>query len=123
MTDAEGYLVDPSEWTEALAEKVARTEGIALTDEHWRVIRFIRRWLEEHGVTPDAFAMSEVPGRRPGSWTGAHVRAPFLRLRETGLQDCRNEEAARVEHRIGEQARAVRARLRTPRYVLLRLTW
>lgn len=54
VTDAEGYLVDPSEWTEAFAEKVARTEGIAMTDEHWRVIRFIRRWLEEHGVTPDA---------------------------------------------------------------------
>ncbi len=53
-TDAEGYLVDPSEWTEDFAVEVARGEGIALTDDHWKVIRFMRGWLEEHGVAPDA---------------------------------------------------------------------
>jgi len=54
QTDAEGYLVDPPEWTEGFAETVARNEGIALTDEHWKVIRFMREWLDEHGVAPDA---------------------------------------------------------------------
>jgi tRNA 2-thiouridine synthesizing protein E len=54
LTDAEGYLVDPSEWTEGFADEAARSEGIALTDEHWRVIRFMRAWLDEHGVAPDA---------------------------------------------------------------------
>jgi TusE/DsrC/DsvC family sulfur relay protein len=53
-TDAEGYLVDPSDWTEDFAQEVARSEGIDLTDEHWKVIHFIRGWLDEHGVTPDA---------------------------------------------------------------------
>lgn len=53
-TDAEGYLVDPSDWTEQFAEAIARTEGIVLTDEHWAVIRFMRQWLDEHGVAPDA---------------------------------------------------------------------
>jgi TusE/DsrC/DsvC family sulfur relay protein len=52
--DAEGYLVDPSAWSEDFAEKVARAEGIALTEEHWKAIRFMRGWLEEHGVAPDA---------------------------------------------------------------------
>jgi len=54
ITDAEGYLVDPETWTEAFAKEVARAEGIELADEHWQVIRFMREWLEEHGVTPDA---------------------------------------------------------------------
>ena len=45
-TDAEGYLVDPSEWTEGFAKEVARREGITLVDEHWKVIRFMRGWLE-----------------------------------------------------------------------------
>jgi TusE/DsrC/DsvC family sulfur relay protein len=53
-TDVEGYLVDPSEWTEDFAKEVAGREGIALTNEHWKVIQFMRGWLEERGVAPDA---------------------------------------------------------------------
>ena len=53
-TDAEGYLVDPADWTEAFAATVAQSEHIALTEEHWKVIRFMRDWLDEHGVAPDA---------------------------------------------------------------------
>jgi len=53
-TDAEGYLIDPSDWTESFAKEVAQSEGIALTEEHWAVIRFMRTWLDEHGVAPDA---------------------------------------------------------------------
>jgi tRNA 2-thiouridine synthesizing protein E len=52
--DGEGYLVDPAAWTEMFAERVAREEGITLTGEHWRIIRFMRDWREERGVAPDA---------------------------------------------------------------------
>ena len=52
--DTEGYLIDPAEWTEEFAGAVARDEGIVLTDEHWKVIRFMRQWLEDHGVAADA---------------------------------------------------------------------
>ena len=54
LTDAEGYLVDPSAWTEKFAETVAKNEGIVLTEEHWAAIRFMRDWLDQHGVAPDA---------------------------------------------------------------------
>lgn len=53
-TDPEGYLVDTMQWSEEFADAVARREGIELTDEHWKVVRFMRRWLEDHGVSPDA---------------------------------------------------------------------
>jgi len=53
-TDAEGYLVDPSEWSEDFAEAVAQIEALTLTGEHWKTIRFMRAWLDEHGVAPDA---------------------------------------------------------------------
>jgi len=52
--DAEGYLVDPSQWNENFAEKVAQSEGITLTEEHWKTILFMREWLDGHGVAPDA---------------------------------------------------------------------
>ncbi len=54
MLDEEGYLVDPADWNEALAEDLARRERIELTDAHWTVIRFMRRYYEEHQIAPDA---------------------------------------------------------------------
>jgi len=52
--DAEGYLVEPQDWSEELAEEFARQENITLTADHWDVIRFMRAYFEEHQVAPDA---------------------------------------------------------------------
>jgi len=52
--DEEGYLVEPGEWNEDLAEYLARMENIKLTDVHWDVIRFMREYYEEHQIAPDA---------------------------------------------------------------------
>jgi len=52
--DDEGYLVDPADWSEALAEKLARQERIVLSDAHWAVIRYVRQYYEERGIIPDA---------------------------------------------------------------------
>lgn len=46
----EGYLVEPAEWSESLAEYFAQQENITLTDANWDVIRF----NEEHQIAPDA---------------------------------------------------------------------
>lgn len=52
--DAEGYLVEPQDWTEQLAETFALQENIALTEDHWDVIRFMREYYEEHQIAVDA---------------------------------------------------------------------
>jgi TusE/DsrC/DsvC family sulfur relay protein len=54
LIDEDGYLIDPMQWTEPIAEEFAREEGIQLTDVHWGVIRFMRRYYEEHLIAPDA---------------------------------------------------------------------
>ncbi len=54
MLDEYGYITDPYQWTEQFAEIAAAREGITLTDLHWDVIRFMRDWLDEHGVAADA---------------------------------------------------------------------
>lgn len=51
--DAEGYLVNPAEWTTKLAQTFAQQEDIALTDEHWAIIRYMREYWEEHQIAPD----------------------------------------------------------------------
>jgi len=52
--DFEGYLVDPSDWSDQVAEELARQEQIVLTEEHWAVIRFMREYYEQHHIAPDA---------------------------------------------------------------------
>jgi len=50
LTDSEGYIQDLDKWSEGFVYALANEEGLALTDEHWQVIRFIRDYFHEHGV-------------------------------------------------------------------------
>jgi tRNA 2-thiouridine synthesizing protein E len=52
--DGEGYLIEPGDWNEAIAEALARDENIVLNDDHWDAIRFMRAFYEEHQVAADA---------------------------------------------------------------------
>ncbi len=51
--DAEGFLVDPESWNESVAQALAQEEGLELDDTLWAILRFMRAYLEEHGVAPD----------------------------------------------------------------------
>jgi tRNA 2-thiouridine synthesizing protein E len=50
LTDGEGYLVDPADWSEAFARAQAAAEGLELTAEHWELIRFLRSHFARHGI-------------------------------------------------------------------------
>lgn len=52
--DDQGYLVDPSDWSDALAVELAREEGIVLTEAHWVVIRYLREQFDASQTAPDA---------------------------------------------------------------------
>jgi len=67
--DNDGYLVEPLHWNEDVARALASREKIDLTEEHWDVIRFMRRYYEEHQVAPDArFVIRHIMERRgPGA--------------------------------------------------------
>lgn len=62
-TDAEGFLLDPHAWTEALALEVAHASGLAeLTSRHWVVLHFMReRWLAT-GSSPTVRAIGQSSG-------------------------------------------------------------
>ena len=50
LTDSEGYLVDPADWSEAYANTLADSEGLTLGNEHWEVIRYLREHYAHHGA-------------------------------------------------------------------------
>jgi len=56
-TDSEGYLLDLNDWSEEFAQALARQEGLALTAEHWELIRFLRAYYHEHAVQPQVRVM------------------------------------------------------------------
>ena len=49
---ASGNLVNLDDWSEALAEALAEKENIELNDEHWKIIKFLRKFYFQYGVTP-----------------------------------------------------------------------
>lgn len=85
--DADGYLVDPAQWTEAVAEELARGQSITLTAEHWDVLRFMRAFYEEHQIAADArFVIRHLAERH-----GEQARARLFELFPYGYpgQACR----------------------------------
>ena len=51
--DAEGYLIDPDDWNEDIANELANEEGIELNDTYWSILRFMRTYYKEHSIAPD----------------------------------------------------------------------
>jgi len=50
VTDSEGYLVNPADWSEGFARDQARQEGLSLNAEHWEVIRYQREHYARYGT-------------------------------------------------------------------------
>lgn len=51
-TDKEGYLLDHTQWKKELVPMIAEHEGIELTDAHWEVILFVRKFYLEFNTSP-----------------------------------------------------------------------
>jgi TusE/DsrC/DsvC family sulfur relay protein len=62
-TDAEGFLTDPQQWNEQLAEQIALENGIPeLTDRHWLVVRFMRDRYLATGNAPSIRSLGKESG-------------------------------------------------------------
>lgn len=65
----EGFLTQPSEWSEDLAPELAKLIGLDLTEAHWRLIRFLREDYAAQGETATL--------RRVSTQTGTPVKDLF----------------------------------------------
>ncbi|GAJ70799.1 LOW QUALITY PROTEIN: tRNA 2-thiouridine synthesizing protein E [Vibrio sp. JCM 18904] len=50
-TDAQGYLLDHTQWEEGMIELLAKEEDIELTDAHLEVVHFVRDFYEEFNTS------------------------------------------------------------------------
>jgi dissimilatory sulfite reductase related protein len=61
--DPEGFFADPNQWSEEMADEIARENGVdELTDRHWIVIRFMRNAYLENGSAPSIRTLGKVSG-------------------------------------------------------------
>jgi tRNA 2-thiouridine synthesizing protein E len=61
--DAEGFLTDPAQWNERIAEAIAAENGIAeLTERHWLVVRFMRDRYLQTGNAPSIRSLGKESG-------------------------------------------------------------
>ena len=61
--DADGHLVSLDDWNEEVAAAVAADVGIAeLTEDHWKVIHFMRKVFTEDGDAPSIRRLTKESG-------------------------------------------------------------
>jgi len=59
----EGFLTDPSQWTQEMAAQIASAEGIdELTPRHWQVISFMRAEFQAKGTGPTVRVLGKTSG-------------------------------------------------------------
>jgi tRNA 2-thiouridine synthesizing protein E len=51
-TDDQGYLLEP-DYGDEVVRVIAAAEGLTLTDDHWKVVGYLRDEYREHGQTPN----------------------------------------------------------------------
>lgn len=59
----EGFLEDADQWSNDIAVEIAKQNGIdPLTDQHWKVIRFMRDEYLEKGTGPTVRVLGKASG-------------------------------------------------------------
>jgi len=51
--DEDGFLQEPELWNEDLAMQLAKMEEVEeLTEDHWKVVNYLREYFQEYGIAP-----------------------------------------------------------------------
>jgi len=75
-TTPTGYLVNLEDWTEEIAEIIAKEEGIELTERHWDVINYLRdEYINNAGNQHNTRSMVKAMAKK---WGDKSVNAKSL---------------------------------------------
>jgi len=51
--DEDGFMTAPENWNEQIAAALGTTEGVEdITEEHWKVVKYLRDYYLQFGVAP-----------------------------------------------------------------------
>lgn len=69
-TDEEGYLVNLADWDEEIANELAKSEGVEMTENHWEVVNFLREYYNEYQIAPAVRVLTKAIGKKLGPEKG-----------------------------------------------------
>lgn len=60
LTDNQGYLLDFTQWSQDLGDKIALEDKFELSDDHWEVILFVREFYLTYNTSPAIRALTKA---------------------------------------------------------------
>jgi tRNA 2-thiouridine synthesizing protein E len=69
-TDEEGYLTNLGDWTEDVANEIAKAENVSMTENHWEVVNFLREYYNEYQIAPAVRVLTKAIGKKLGADKG-----------------------------------------------------
>ena len=71
--DKEGFLVNLNDWSEAVADSIARKDGINLTEAHWEIIYLTREFYQTFQISPSMRALVKRTEQTLGAEKGKSI--------------------------------------------------
>ncbi|MDG1773577.1 MAG: TusE/DsrC/DsvC family sulfur relay protein [Oceanicoccus sp.] len=71
--DKEGFLKDLNQWSPAVAEQLAKNEGITLSQDHWEIISLLQQFYREFELSPAMRPLVKYIGQQLGSDKGKSI--------------------------------------------------
>ncbi len=69
-TDEEGYLNNREDWSEEVANAMAKADDCDLSSNHWEVINFLREYYDEYQIAPAVRVLTKAIGKKLGADKG-----------------------------------------------------
>ena len=62
--DEDGFIQEPENWNKEVAEDLAKEEATAspMTDEHWKVVNYLRNYYLENEIAPPIRMLTKRTG-------------------------------------------------------------
>ncbi len=70
ILDKHGYLVNLTDWDQAVADELANIEGIKLHKEHWELINLLRSFHQQSGLIPSTRVLVKLIANEFGKEKG-----------------------------------------------------
>ena len=87
--DDEGYLLNTNDWSQEVAELLAREMDIELTDERLEIVHFVREQFEERECIPEMCTLLKTLRERHGKETATRKYVYNLFPYGYGQQACK----------------------------------
>ncbi len=77
--DEAGYLINPEDWSPAVAKQMAALDDVELSDDHWVLIDFLHRFYKEYEIAPEmpVLARNLCKDQQDCRWTRRYINELF----------------------------------------------